>query len=51
MHESSLAESSSWEQLVDAELASLADRGWSSLFWHTKQQRRVPWQLLFENTA
>jgi len=47
IHETSLAESSSWEWLVDDELMSLADKGWSSLSWHAKQQSRV----LFENTA
>ena len=51
IHEASLAESSSWEWLVDTELMSLADKGWSSLSWHRKQQKRLPWQLLFENTA
>jgi len=36
MHEASLAESSIWEQLIETELTSFADTGWSSLSWHTK---------------
>jgi len=36
MQEASLAESSIWEQLIETELTSFADTGWSSLSWHTK---------------